>query len=217
LTGVYTPAHFRIDDPDECFDIVERRAAGTLVVAAGGGFEATLLPWVVQRLADGRGLLQGHVSKANPLASLAETSLPALVIFDLVDGYVSPSWYPSKAEHHQVVPTWNYVSVHVHGTVRTVDQPHWLREQIGMLTEEHEADMKVPWSVHDAPDDFIAKMMKGIIGLEFHVERLEGKAKLSQNRSAADRAGVIAGLNAVGDDPLWAAMQEWDHDEDGEE
>ena len=131
---MYTPAHFRIDDPDECFDIVERRAAGTLVVGAEGGFEASLLPWVVQRLGEGRGLLQGHVSKANPLASLAADAVPALVIFDLVDGYVSPSWYASKAEHHQVVPTWNYVSVHVHGTVRTVDQPHLLREQIGLLT-----------------------------------------------------------------------------------
>jgi transcriptional regulator len=127
-------------------------------------------------------------------------------MFDLVDGYVSPTWYPSKAEHHQVVPTWNYVSVHVHGSVRVVDDVHWLRDQVGRLTERFEDDMPYPWAVSDAPDDFIAKMLKGIVGLEFHVDRVEGKAKLSQNRSDADRAGVIAGLNAVGDDELWAAM-----------
>lgn len=204
---MYTPAHFRIDDPDECLDIVERRGAGTLVINdPDGGFEASLLPWVIHREPNGAVRLLGHVSKANAVARLAESAVPALVMFDLVDGYVSPTWYPSKQEHHQVVPTWNYVSVHIHGSVRVIDDHHWLRTQVGLVTDRFEADMPYPWAVSDAPDDFIAKMLKGIVGLELHVERVEGKAKLSQNRSDADRAGVIAGLNAVGDDELWAAM-----------
>ena len=204
---VYTPSQFRIDDLDECLEIVERRGVGTLVVAdPDGGFEATLLPWIARRAPDGSVRLLGHLSRANPIWRIVGAGVPALVTFDLVDGYVSPTWYPSKAEHGRVVPTWNYVSVHVHGSVRAMDDAGWLREQVGLLTERFEADLPEPWAVADAPDDFVASMLKGIVGLELHVDRVEGKAKLSQNRSAADRAGVIAGLSAVGDDELWAAM-----------
>jgi transcriptional regulator len=205
---VYTPAQFRIDDLDECLDIIDRRGVGTLVVAdPDGGFEATLLPWIAQRAADGTIRMLGHLSRANPICHIiAAAAVPALVTFDLVDGYVSPSWYPSKAEHGRVVPTWNYVSVHVHGAVSAVDDPNWLRGQVGILTERFEADLPDPWAVADAPDDFVTTMLKGIVGLDLHVDRVEGKAKLSQNRSVADRAGVIAGLSAVGDDELWAAM-----------
>jgi transcriptional regulator len=163
---VYTPAHFRIDDPDECLDIVERRGAGTLVINdPDGGFEASLLPWVVHREPNGAVRLLGHVSKANALARLTESAVPALLMFDLVDGYVSPTWYPSKEEHHQVVPTWNYVSVHIHGSVRAIEDQHWLRTQVGLVTDRFEADMPYPWAVGDAADDFIAKMLKVIVGL----------------------------------------------------
>jgi transcriptional regulator len=203
---MYLPAHFRIDDPDECLDIVERRAAGTLVVGHGSGFEASLLPWLVHRTADGDAVLQGHVARSNPLVGIVNGGVAALVTFDLVDGYVSPSWYPSKSEHHRVVPTWNHVSVHVHGQVRALDDPDWLRDLVGRLTDEHESDMSDPWSVDDAPDDFVAAMLRGIVGLEVRIDRMEGKAKLSQNKSAAERAGVVRGLSAVGDDELWAAM-----------
>ncbi len=206
---MYLPAHFRIDDPDECLDIVERRAAGTLVVGHEGGFEATFLPWLVHRTADGDAVLQGHVARANPIVGVVgadATGAGALVTFDLVDGYVSPSWYPSKAEHHRVVPTWNHVSVHVHGRVRTIDDATWLGDLVRRLTDEHEADMSEPWSVDDAPPEFVAAMLRGIVGLEVRIDRLEGKAKLSQNKSASERAGVVRGLSAVGDDELWAAM-----------
>jgi transcriptional regulator len=191
---MYTPAHFRIDDLDECFDIVERRGVGTLVVAAGGGLEASLLPWIVERGPLGHARLLGHFSKANPLAPLFEDPAAALVVVDLVDGYVSPSWYAAKAEHHRVVPTWNYVSVHLHGTARLVRDAGWVRRQVTALTDVHEADLPAPWAVADAPEEFIATMINGIVGIEFVVERVEGKAKLSQNRSAADRAGVHAAL-----------------------
>jgi len=203
---MYVPAHFALDDPADCRDVIERRGAGTLVVVSAAGFEATLLPWLVQ--ADrGEGVrLLAHVAKANPLAALLAEPAPGLITFDLVDGYVSPSWYPSKNEDQRVVPTWNYVAVHAHGTVRAVTDREWLLSLVTELTDQHEADMKHPWSVFDAPDDYIDSMLRGIVGLEFAVERLEGKAKLSQNRSEADRAGVRSGLSAVGDDELWAAM-----------
>ncbi|MBI4933183.1 MAG: FMN-binding negative transcriptional regulator [Actinobacteria bacterium] len=193
---MYTPVHFRIEDLDECLDIVEQRAFATLVISVDDALEATPIPWVVRRGPLGSARLLGHVSKANPMARLAdETS--ALVIVDLVDGYVSPSWYPSKAEHGRVVPTWNYVSVHLHGEVRCVTDEHWVRDQVRRLTDRHEATNAEPWSMDDAPADFIDTMLRGIVGLEFLVERAEGKAKLSQNRSATDVAGVVRWLQAV--------------------
>lgn len=218
---MYLPAHFRIDDPDECLEIIGRRGAGTVVVRHEAGFEATLLPWLVHRTADGEAVLQGHVARANPLAGIVGDGAAALVTFDLVDGYISPSWYPTKAEHHRVVPTWNHVSVHVHGHVRVVHHPDWLRDLVGRLTDEHESDMSDPWSVDDAPADFVTRMLLGVVGLEVRIDRLEGKAKLSQNKSASERAGVVRGLSAVGDDELWAAMSlaasASDSDSDAEE
>lgn len=203
---MYVPAHFALDDPSDCIDVIERRGVGTLVVASPDGFEATLLPWLVQEdRGDGIRLL-AHVARANPMVKLVAAGAPALITFDLVDGYISPSWYPSKHEHHKVVPTWNYVAVHAHGSVATVEDPEWLMALVTELTDRHEADMKKPWSVADAPDDYLDLMVRAIVGLEFTVTRLEGKAKLSQNRSEADRAGVRAGLSAVGDDELWATM-----------
>ncbi len=193
---MYSPAHFRIDDLDDCLDIVERRGFGTLVISVDDALEATPIPWVVRRGPLGSARLLGHVSKANPMARLADETT-ALVVVDLLDGYVSPGWYPSKAEHGRVVPTWNYVSVHLHGEVRCVTDEAWLRDQVGRLTARHEATMAQPWSMDDAPADYIDTMLRGIVGLEFLVERAEGKAKLSQNRTATDVEGVVRGLQRV--------------------
>ena len=193
---MYSPAHFRIDDLDDCLDIVERRGFGTLVISVDDALEATPIPWVVRRGPLGSARLLGHVSKANPMARLADETT-ALVVVDLLDGYVSPGWYPSKAEHGRVVPTWNYVSVHLHGEVRCVTDEAWLRDQVGRLTARHEATMAQPWSMDDAPADYIDTMLRGIVGLEFLVERAEGKAKLSQNRTATDVEGVVRGLQGV--------------------
>jgi transcriptional regulator len=193
---VYTPSHFRIADLDECLAIVERRGFCTLVLAVDGAFEATPIPWVVRRGPLGSARLLGHVSKVNPLVRHLVDDSEALVVCDLVDGYVSPGWYPSKVEHQRVVPTWNYVSVHLHGTVRAVTDEDWLRDQVRRLTSLHEATLSVPWSIDDAPPDFIESMLRGIVGVEFVIERVDGKAKLSQNRSAADVAGVVDALRS---------------------
>lgn len=145
-----------------------------------------------------RGALVGHVARNNPHWQAAATG-ESLAIFAGVDAYVSPGWYASKAEHGRVVPTWNYEVLHVHGALSIHDDPEWLRAQVHALTARHEAAQPEPWKVTDAPDRFIDGQLRAIVGLELTVARVEGKAKLSQNRPAADRLGVAAGLAASPD------------------
>jgi transcriptional regulator len=187
---MYVPSHFQLND-QAALTAAEARSAGTIVVGTGSGFEASMVPWVV----NGARLL-GHVARPNALVRLLAEPTPCIVLFDVADAYVSPSWYPSKVEHGQVVPTWNYEAVHLHGTARAIDDPVWIRAQIEALTRRHESARATPWSVEDAPDDYITKLAKGIVGIEVTIERIEGKTKLSQNKNDADRAGVVAGLAA---------------------
>ena len=202
---MYLPEMFRLED-ELALDVVARAGLATVVVSTGSGFEATPIPWMLRRSPDST-LLVGHISKANPLARTLSGSVDAIVIVDGPDGYVSPSWYPSKAESGEVVPTWNYVSVHLHGRLSLVDDAGWLREMVESLTVRYESERDQPWSVDDAPADYIDRMLRGIVGVEFVVERVEGKAKLSQNRSEADRAGVIVGLRAEGAEHLLNEME----------
>ena len=202
---MYLPEMFRLED-ELALDVVARAGFATVVVSTGSGFEATPIPWMLRRSPDST-LLVGHISKANPLARTLSGSVDAIVIVDGPDGYVSPSWYPSKAESGEVVPTWNYVSVHLHGRLSLVDDAGWLREMVESLTVRYESERDQPWSVDDAPADYIDRMLRGIVGVEFLVERVEGKAKLSQNRSEADRAGVIVGLRAEGAEHLLNEME----------
>jgi len=203
--GVYRVAAFEIADPDEAFSLVEARVAGTLVVPSGGGMEASLLPWRLIRGPLGEARLHGHVARGNPLATLLERPVPAIVLFDLADGYVSPSWYPSKQEHGRVVPTWNYLSVHLHGTARAIDDAGWLLANVTALTDANEARSASPWSVEDAPAEFVDGMLGRIVGVECMITRIEAKAKLSQNRPPEDVEGVIRGL---GDVPGGAALRD---------
>ena len=137
--------------------------------------------------------LGGHVARANPLWREAD-GRRVLAIFHGAQAYVSPGWYPSKVRHGRMVPTWNYSLVQAHGRLRAIDDPAWLRAFLERLTARHESGRAVPWQVSDAPDDFIAATMRAIVGFEIEVDRLEGKFKLSQNRSGEDQAGVMAGL-----------------------
>ena len=202
---MYLPEVFRLDD-EVALEVVARAGLATVVVSTGTGFEATPIPWMLRRSGDAT-LLVGHVSKANPLARMLSEPTEAIVIVDGPDGYVSPSWYPSKAESGEVVPTWNYVSVHLHGRLSAVHDADWLKEMVESLTDRYETGRERPWSVGDAPSDYLDRMLRGIVGLEFRVDRVEGKAKLSQNRSDADRAGVIVGLRAEGAEGLLGEME----------
>jgi transcriptional regulator len=191
---MYLPKHFDVEKVSAAFEFIEQRQVGNIVVASGSCFEASFLPWKLLRGAMGTASLRGHVSKANPLVELVKDNVPGIVIFDLVDGYISPSWYPSKQIDQKVVPTWNYLTVHVHGRVALIDNSEWVEDLVTELTISNESDQKAPWQVSDAPRDFIEKQLKGIVGVEVLIERIEAKAKLSQNRSASDVQGTIEGL-----------------------
>jgi transcriptional regulator len=167
----------------------------SLVTLNAGGFIATHLPLVLEDNGTEFGILKGHISRANPQWQGLTASVEALAIFSGPQHYISPSWYPAKQEHGKVVPTWNYAVVHAYGTLQLVNDTTWLLAHLESLTNQHEAAFPAPWKVSDAPADYINQLTNGIIGFELPIRKLEGKWKLSQNRSIADREGVVEGLN----------------------
>jgi len=194
---MYQPAAFVESDPETLLAVMRAAPLATLVHAAGGELAADPIPMEVERLGE-RWRLQAHVARSNPLWRVADGQ-PVLAIFQGPQAYVSPNWYPSKALHGKMVPTWNYAVVQVHGRLRAIDDPAWVRDFVTRLTERHEGGRARPWQVGDAPDDFIAATVRAIVGIEIEAVRVEGKFKLSQNRAAHDRAGVVAGLQADAD------------------
>jgi transcriptional regulator len=183
-----------VKDPQELRAMIARLRFATLVVNGPEGPLAAHLPMVAET---GRpDVLLGHVARANPIVPLLRGAPAALACFVGPDAYVTPAWYASKREHGKVVPTWNYIAVHAHGRIEPVDDAAGLRAIVAALTEAMEADRPEPWAVEDAPADFLAGMLKAIVGFRLHVSALEGSTKLSQNRPAADQAGVVEGLAA---------------------
>ncbi|MEU0495849.1 FMN-binding negative transcriptional regulator [Mycobacterium sp. NPDC006124] len=191
---MYVPAHFSADD-EAVHELLSRNAAADLVTAGKDGLEATMLPFLYDRE---RGVLQGHFARNNDHWRRAD-GVAGLVIVRGPDSYVTPSWYASKAEHGRVVPTWNYVVAHVHGTVTIHDDADWLGDLVRRLTDHHEGRRAVPWSVDDAPARFVEGQLRAIVGVEVAISRIEAKFKLSQNRPDADIDGVVAGLRREGD------------------
>jgi transcriptional regulator len=195
---MYIPTSYAEHDREVLFDFIDAHPLGILVTSsAEGGLFATHLPLVVDRATGETGMLAGHLARANPhQRHIAAGATEALVIFTGPDAYVTPSWYQAKQEHGRVVPTWNYAAVHVYGTLHLVDEPASLRRHLERLTTRHEAGRTPEWKVSDAPNEFIEQQMKAIIGVEISIARLEGKWKMSQNRSDADIDGVVRGLAA---------------------
>jgi len=195
---MYIPRTNREDRPDVLFDFIEAHSLGALVTAdASGEPFATHLPLVVHRGQGPHGTLEGHLARANPhLRHMAGPDPRALVIFTGPQAYVTPSWYPGKATHGREVPTWNYVAVHAYATVRLVEDPGWLHRHLDELSARHEAHRPDPWTPSDAPADYVAQLLRGIVGIELAIDGLEGKWKMSQNRTSADIDGVVAGLGA---------------------
>ena len=193
---MYIPRFNVMDDPDEVRAFVEQAGTAQLVTTGADGTPlATLLP--ILWSADG-GTVVAHMARANPHWREIRDSQPALAIIAGAQAYVSPSWYASKAEHGRVVPTWNYSAVHLTGTLTVHDDHTWVREAVTRLTDRHEQQQAQPWAVTDAPEAYVEKNLRSIVGLEMRVDRVDAKAKLSQNRSEPDRAGVVAGLRRVG-------------------
>ncbi len=191
---MYEPPHFREDRLDILHDAMRAHPLATLVSHRAGRLTADHIPLVIHAEASAVGTLRGHIAKANPLWRQRQPATDVLAIFQGPQAYVTPSWYPSKKEHGKVVPTWNYVVVHAHGTLRFIEDAGWLLAHLDTLTTGQERDRPAPWHVTDAPDDFLAGQLKGIVGIEIEIADLQGKWKASQNRNAADRAGVREGL-----------------------
>lgn len=184
---MYAPKSFRETRSEVLRDLVRAYPFATVVVQAQGGLVANHLPFEWNGDA-----LQAHVARGNELAAM--DGAPVLVVFQGPQGYISPNWYPSKHETGREVPTWNYTVVHVHGRLRVVDDAAWVRRQLEALTDHHESGQPRPWTISDAPEDHVEKLLGAIVGIEVTIERIEGKFKLSQNHPARNREGVIAGL-----------------------
>lgn len=196
---MYLPRHFEETRVEVMHALMRAHPLGLLVTHGADGLQANSIPFLVDAGPAPRGTLVAHVARANPLWREADGT-PVLVVFQGPQAYVSPGWYASKAEHGKVVPTWNYIMVQARGRLRAVDDAARLHTLVSRLTATHEAGRDKPWAVDDAPRDYIDATLKAIVGIEIEIEALAGKWKVSQNRSAADREGVAAGLTAQGHD-----------------
>lgn len=206
---MYIPPAFREDRIEALHELIRQHPLGLLTTSGAGGLAATPLPFLVYPAEGAHGTLRAHLARANPHWRELQAGVECpecLVVFMGPQGYVTPAWYPTKQETQKVVPTWNYVCVQAWGRPRIVEDAAWLRRQIDDLTRARESARPDPWAVGDAPEDYIAAQMKAIVGIEIPVARIEGKWKLSQNRPAADRAGVLAGLGDPEDPDANKAM-----------
>lgn len=195
--AVYRPPAFREDRPEILYEAVQAHPLGTLITYGTSGLMANVVPFTL-RVEASFAVLRAHLAKANEQVVHLKEGAPVLVIFQGPQAYVSPSWYATKREHGKVVPTWNYVIVQARGRPVMIESQVWLGEQIDELTSIHEHGRAEPWSLDDAPADFVLGQMKGIIGLEIPIERIEGKWKVSQNQPMPNRVGVERGLRTDG-------------------
>ena len=200
---MYLPKHFQATQR-ETDELLAGIRAADLVTATEDGLFATFLPLLHDRAPGGFGRLLGHVARKNEHWRLAPVG-DSLVIAHGPDAYISPGWYATKREHGRVVPTWNYLTAHIHARLVIHDDPAWLEQVVRRLTDRHEAERLQPWSVDDAPRDYVDAQLQAIVGVELQITRVQAKAKLGLNRPSADVDGVIAGLQAGGGGALAGA------------
>lgn len=203
---MYVPAHFNEDRIDVLHELIRSTGLATLVSMTADGLIASHAPLMLDPEPAPYGTLIGHLARANPHARSADPGVQTLVIFQGPNGYITPSYYAAKQEHGKVVPTWNYAAIHAYGTLDVFDDPDRLLQVVTRLTRQYETRRTQPWAVSDAPSDFVAGMLRGIIGIALPIARLEGKVKMSQNRPAADIPGVVEGLRQDRQDDLAAAV-----------
>ncbi len=197
---MYQPAHFREDKLEVQHALIRAHPLGLLVTMGKGGIIANPVPFVVDAAASPKGTLKCHLARANPQWQEFDAAVEALVVFQGLEHYITPSWYETKRETGKVVPTWNYAIVQAYGPLIVRDDRDWLAQQIGELTRSQESAREKPWDVSDAPAPFVEMQLKAIVGLEIPISRIEGKWKMSQNRPEKDRATVIEGLRTEGDE-----------------
>ncbi|HJV85855.1 MAG TPA: FMN-binding negative transcriptional regulator [Noviherbaspirillum sp.] len=197
---MYIPKQFEETRQEVLHGLMKAHPLATLVVAGESGLVVNHIPLQVCGSEGEFGILRGHMARANPMWRQLAGAAEAVAIFQGPDSYITPSWYPSKHVDGKAVPTWNYAVVHAHGRPRVVEDAAWLLNHLTAMTDEQENGEALPWKVADAPRDFIEQMMSAIVGIEISIVRLEGKWKVSQNRPAQDREGVVAALHERGDD-----------------
>lgn len=191
---MYIPKHFEVTDSETIYALIREYPLATLITFSKGQINANHIPLTLSISTEPYMTLQGHVSRSNPLLNDIDAEIETLAIFHGPNAYISPSWYETKKESGKVVPTWNYVAVHAYGNLKVVDDTEWLRTQLETLTDQHEANLLEPWSIHDAPNEFTNKLMESIVGIEMRVTKLLGKWKVSQNQPVPNKEGVIKGL-----------------------
>ncbi len=203
---MYIPPHFKEDRIDVLQSAIRSAGPATLISLTADGLFASHAPLMLDPEPAPFGTLIGHLARANPHVRLANAAVQTLVIFHGPNGYITPSYYAAKREHGKVVPTWNYTAIHASGRLEAFDDPALLLDVVTRLTNLHESPRAAPWAVSDAPDDFVQGMLRGIVGIRLPIARLEGKVKMSQNRPAADQAGVIDGLRLDGREDIAEAV-----------
>lgn len=194
---MYTPSHFDEQRPEPLQQLLHDHPLGLLITNGPQGLDANPVPFLHDAQPDGAGVLTAHVARANPVWKEAADS-EVLVVFQGPQAYISPNWYPSKAENGKAVPTWNYIVVQARGRLVVHDDVEWLRGLVTRLTARHEAKQAKPWLPSDAPADYLNAMLRGIVGIEIPLTSLRGKWKMSQNHPAANREGVVQGLRPQG-------------------
>lgn len=198
--AMYTPAQFKVEDEAEAHRLMRAYPFAILVTHGADGVVATHLPIVLKVDEAGPlGRIECHLARPNPQWKTFAPDADALVIFQGPEAYIRPGWYASKAEHGKVVPTWNYSVVHAYGRLEVVQDQDWLRTHVTELTDQQEAPYAARWSTADAPGNYVDMLTRGIVGLKLEITRLEGKAKMSQNREPRDRVGVVQGLGNRGE------------------
>jgi transcriptional regulator len=191
---MYIPKHFEVTDVKALHELIHDYPLATLVTMSESGLNANDIPIHLNAMPEPYGTLTGHVARANPLLEDINGENQSLAIFHGPNAYITPSWYETNKAHGKVVPTWNYVVVHVYGKLQVVDNPAWLRTQIEKLTDQNEAQFSEPWAVPDAPVEFTEKLFESIVGIEMKITKLVGKWKVSQNQPLENQLSVIKGL-----------------------
>lgn len=195
---MYKPKHFVENDSNTLYDLIQQHPFASVVIHTSKGLEAAHIPLHIKDKDTNTLILQGHIAKANPLHQLIPgDGCEALGVFKGANTYISPNYYPSKKQHGKAVPTWNYLLVQAKGHLSLIDDKAWKLDFLNRLSKQHEAKQTEPWSINDAPEDYINTQLRALVGLEIQVKQLEGVRKLSQNQSAENREGVIEGLSKI--------------------
>jgi len=194
---MYIPPHHRLNERDAVYSLIELHPLGAWVCQPGDTLVANHLPFFLDRSRGPHGTLIGHVARANPVWRQLGPDMSSVVLFQGPQAYITPGWYPGKAAHGKVVPTWNYAVAHAHGTARAMEDRGWMLDMLNQLTDSQEARQTPPWRVRDAPPDFIDALLRAIVGIEIPIDRLEAKLKASQDEDMQDRYGTVEGLQSA--------------------